>query len=246
MTPPLALKARLMRRGAAAGQHWRLAANPGNPGTANEALRFPLSQRDTEDDAAQLLLSMSNIVTKEIKNNSHAFDDEGDFCSAPHDSPRSPLASRHENLLLTPRDSSPSPTNSDRELFQWSRARTVSIDSPLHTSLLTPKTVRGPNLSLGRPALISPNSTPIGRTRPLRRSSLKLALKAKQEHLNLPKMPAMTPVSVDVKEYKRKAIENCQARGTKIQTIGRKKFSWKNYPEVSIIRYYLQQSEGNV
>jgi hypothetical protein len=240
MTPTIALKGRLDRamKQEAVSRHWNVAreirrnlknANSGTP------LLSTLSYRhETEDDVAKLLLSVSNIVTNEIKNNSHAFDDEGDFCTT-GDSSSFAHASNQESLLLTPRGTCQSPTQCNAEQFLWSRARTVSIDSPLHSSFLTPKvfnekSLESFGLALGRPALISPTCTPIGRGRPLRRASLKLAQKSKQEHLKVPKLPQLAPVTAEVKEYKKKALQNCLAQGTKIQTIGRKKFSWKNYP----------------
>lgn len=191
-------------------------------------------RHETEDDAAKLLLSMSDIVNNEIKNNAFVFDDEGDHCSR-DDSSRCSHESNQESLLLTPRQLNESPTHCDNERFNWTRVRTVSIDSPLHTSLLTPKAMdedfpQTCSLSLVRPALISPLSTPIGRGRPLRRASLKLAQKIKQDYIKLPKLPQLPPVTVDVNEYKKKALQASLAKGMKIQTIGRKKFSWKNYP----------------
>lgn len=249
MTPTIALKCRLDRamKLDAHHRHWNVAGeirrNIKNADSGKSLLSTLSHRQETEDDAANLLLSMSKIVTNEIKNNSHAFDDEGDFCTGDASS-SSFHATRQENLLLTPRERSQSPTECDAERFNWSRARTVSIDSPLHAGLLTPKAsndhhLENFGLALGRPALISPTSTPIGRGRPVRRASLKLAQKSKRDHLKVPKLPPMAPVTVDVKEYKKKALQNCVAKGAKIQTIGRKKFSWKNYPGMS---FYLVAS----
>jgi hypothetical protein len=180
---------------------------------------------------------MSDIVTKEIKNNAFAFDDEGDHYSR-DDSSRcsNDDANDEEHLLLTPRDMNHSPTHHDTtEQFNWTRVRTVSIDSPLHSSLLTPRPMdedlqKHCSVPLIRPVLISPMSTPIGRGRPVRRASLKFAQKIKQDPIKLPKLPQLPPVTVDVNEYKKKALQSSLVKGVKIQTIGRKKFSWKNYP----------------
>jgi hypothetical protein len=53
-----------------------------------------------------------------------------------------------------------------------------------------------------------------------------LAQKAKKECLKVPKVPQLPPVISDIKQYTKKALKT----GNAIKTIGRKKFSWKNYP----------------
>lgn len=244
MTPTIALKCRAMKQ-ETSGQHLSTASEirqkPMDSESGTQCI-FPLPIRnDSEDDAAQLLLSMSNIVSNEIKNNESILDDEDDNCSK-DDASRYSQASNQENLL-TPRESL-TPTQSNSCHFTWNRARAVSIDSPSHSSLVAPNVSSegSPNSSgftLGRPALISPNSTPIGRGRPVRRASLKLAQKAKRDHLNLPKMPQMPSMNVDVKEYRTKALEASLAKGTKVKTISRKKFSWKNYPGKSLLSLWF-------
>ena len=240
MTPTIALKCRLDRalKQDAVSRHWNVAGqirrNFKNADHGSTLLSALNHRQETEDDAVKLLLSMSNIVTNEIKNNSHAFDDEGDVCTRDDASDIS-RSSDHDNVLLTHRESTQSPTQCDDDQFKWNRARTVSIDSPVFTGLLAPHLSNGKSpetvgRSSVRPALISPMSTPIGTGRPLRRASLKMAQQSKRDHLRLPKLPQIAPVNVDVKEYKRKALQNCLVKGNKIQTIGRKKFSWKNYP----------------
>jgi len=268
MTPTIVLKSRAdraMKQEAAARLMTEESHTTGNFESAD---RQPQSisaiyRHETEDDAAKLLLSMSEIVSNEIKNNAFAFDDDGDHCSR-DDSSRCSHESNQDSLLLTPRQMNQSPTHCDSERFNWTRVRTVSIDSPLHTSLLTPKAMdeelpKPCTLSLIRPALISPLSTPIGRGRPIRRASLKFAQKIKQEHIKIPKLPQLPPVTVDVNEYKKKALQSSLAKGMKIQTIGRKKFSWKNYPELeaflianreeylrhSALNYTVQQKQYN-
>eukprot|EP00429_Kryptoperidinium_foliaceum_P063883 CAMPEP_0176050996 /NCGR_PEP_ID=MMETSP0120_2-20121206/25351_1 /TAXON_ID=160619 /ORGANISM="Kryptoperidinium foliaceum, Strain CCMP 1326" /LENGTH=351 /DNA_ID=CAMNT_0017384435 /DNA_START=134 /DNA_END=1189 /DNA_ORIENTATION=- len=245
MTPTIALKCRLdhsLKQDAVA-RHWNVARD-----RIGTSCNFPIGgilslhsspqQDENEDDAAQLLLSMSNIVSKEIKNNAHAFDDEGDTLFSEDDSSSSVHATaNHENLLLTPRERTPSPTQSDSNAFNWTRARTVSIDSPHHAGLLTPRSTQElpehekvSHLSLGDPALVSPS--PRTRSRPIRRASLKLAQKAKRERLKMPKMPQLPPVSADITEYKERALQAEAEKGLALKTIGRKKFSWKNYPEL--------------
>jgi hypothetical protein len=188
-------------------------------------------RQDTEDDAAQLLLSMCNIVTNEIKNDSHAFDDEGDkFYPSYDNSSQDSVEDYQANVLVTPRE------GRQEGCLSWPRARSISMDSPQHHGLLPPQLPdeewdKRPTLaSLGLPALISPSNTPIGRGRPLRRASLKLAQKAKKECLKVPKLPQLPPVISDIKQYTKKALKTGNAKGLAIKTIGRKKFSWKNYP----------------
>eukprot|EP00428_Durinskia_dybowskii_P045903 CAMPEP_0170340442 /NCGR_PEP_ID=MMETSP0116_2-20130129/71327_1 /TAXON_ID=400756 /ORGANISM="Durinskia baltica, Strain CSIRO CS-38" /LENGTH=245 /DNA_ID=CAMNT_0010593957 /DNA_START=62 /DNA_END=796 /DNA_ORIENTATION=+ len=237
MTPTMVLKCRV-------DQAMKLEA-AGGLGTEESYSRRNLMNADhgtvtyrheTEDDAVQLLLSMSDIVTKEIKNNAFAFDDEGDHYSRDDSSRCSNDTNEEEHLLLTPREMNQSPSHHDTEEFNWTRVRTVSIDSPLHSCLLTPRPMdedlqKHCSLPLIRPVLISPQSTPIGRGRPLRRASLKFAQKVKQEHIKLPKLPQLPPVT----------------------------FSWKNYPELeaflianreeylrhSALNYTVQQKQYN-
>jgi len=213
-------------------------------------------RNDTEDDAAQLLLSMFKIVTNEIKNDSHAFDDEGDkttpYYSSDTDSSvgGESLADNQENVLrLTLLDViSPEETSSS-----WSRVRTISIDSPQHHGLLPPQLPEDeewenrPTLaSLGLPTLISPQTTPIGRGRPLtmRRIGLKHSQKAKRRDIpkeqQRPKPPQLPPVSSDIKEYKKKAIATSIMKEVPIKKIGRRKFSWKNYPGTHTISPSLE------
>jgi hypothetical protein len=229
MSPPVGLQWRLGRENLLKGKKRSLKHADRLPNVP--VLHY---RHDTEDDAAQLLLSMSNIVTNEIKNDSHAFDDEGDkYRSSDDSSSRASIEGNDENLLLTP------PEGRYEESHSCTRARSISIDSPQHQGLLPPRLPdedledRPTLASLGLPALISPNNTPIGRGRPLRRASLKLAQQIKREHLKLPKLPQLPPVVSDIKQYKKKALKFCHAKGLSIKTIGRKKFSWKNYPGMS-------------
>jgi hypothetical protein len=55
--------------------------------------------------------------------------------------------------------------------------------------------------------------------------------KARKEQIKFPKLPQLTVTpTCTVREYTRKAVEIADQKGTRITTIGRKKFSWKNYP----------------
>eukprot|EP00934_Nitzschia_sp_Nitz4_P007021 Nitzschia sp. Nitz4//scaffold45_size130396//12977//14086//NITZ4_003429-RA/size130396-snap-gene-0.134-mRNA-1//-1//CDS//3329552338//7011//frame0 len=206
----------------------------------------------SEDEAAQLLLSISRIVSKEIQCDHSVL--QGDDDSTKSDARSVP----DTKSLQTPNLASVSPTHEDDTKHRWNRIRSVSIDSPTPiNTLLSPKS-EPLTISLGRPALISPNCTPVAR-RPIRSAALKLS-KAKDEHLKLPKMPPMVTASpVTVKDIKKKALAASIARGKKLMTIGRKKFSWKNYPELeaflianreeylrhSALNYTVQQKQYN-
>lgn len=195
----------------------------------------------SEDEAARLLLSMSNIVSQEILNDDHVFDDDhddnddysihddeneddNDYNSCKEEMSTSSYSSEN---LLTSRMTTQSPTHSDDDRFSWNRVRTVSMDSPVHpiqTRILEVATMR-----LKEPALV----TPIGKGRPIRKASLRLCQKAKQEQkLNLPKMPQLQEKieCKETKELKKRALQYNVAKGQTIKKILRKKFSWKNYP----------------
>lgn len=215
----------------AATWHWSKAADCGrNSATETDLSLDGLHRRATENEAAQLLLSMSHIVSNEIKSNAFVFQDDDESSK---DDSRSGTDTE-EKCLLTPRLNSPSPTLNEEREFRWNRLRSVSIDSPPSNALFLSPKLEPSTINLGRPALISPTSTPVGRGRPLRSASLKLSQKAKPEPLKLPKIPQMTLVTTTVKDHKKKALAASVAQGKKLMTIGRKKFSWKNYPGMSL------------
>lgn len=232
MTPTIALKCRLeldFKRERAARS---LDVSPELTTSATSFESHGFSRNQSENKAAQLLLSISNIVTREMKCNAYIFDEEShqDEESCKDDSRSS--TSSQDNWLLSPTKANcPSQTHYDDENFHWNRVRSVSIDSPLHMYLSPPKpNVEPLRMPLARPVLITPTSTPVGRGRPIRKATLKLAQKSKREQLKLPKMPQMSPVTMNVKDHKKKALAASLAKGMRLKTIGRKKFSWKNYP----------------
>jgi hypothetical protein len=224
MPPTIALKCRLdraMKQEAAA----RLSLlSPSfrsvSIGSEMELATNLLKPRPLDDEAAELLLSMSNIVSKEIMNNALIFDDDDDSSKDSRSSARSTT----ENLLTPSLAHHQTSTNSLDDRFTWNRVRTVSIDSPLHLYQSDEIAV-----SLGNPAIVSPMNTPVGRGRPVRKASLRLSHKAKREHLKLPKMPQLI-TTISVNDHKKKALQASVAKGTPIKKILRKKFSWKNYP----------------
>ena len=115
----------------------------------------------TENEAANLLLSMSNIVSEEIKTNACVFDDDDDDSSK---DTTSSLSYRNE-MCLTPRATSL--TSNDENFFVWNRVRSVSIDSP--NASVT---------SSGNPAVVSPTNTPRRNRKPSRGE--RLSQKAKR------------------------------------------------------------------
>ena len=185
-------------------------------------LPMNLFQRaSSENEAARLLLSMSNIVSKELMSNADIFDDDDDSSKDSRST-----TSSNENLL-TPSAACQSPTHAEDDRFTWNRVRTVSIDSPVNQGLSKQSEVT--IMNLGNPAIVSPMSTPVGKYRPIRKPSLRLSQKARKEHLKLPKIPQL-PTATYVKEHKKKSLQSSVAKGTPIKKILRKKFSWKNYP----------------
>ena len=162
-----------------------------------------------ENDAIEILLSMSSLVSNEMKTNACCLDDDEDT--------ESNMKNNYDDVN-TRFCSSPTVVQSDNDLFQWSRVRTVSIDSP-------PRSLQG---LVGNPAIVTPTNN-----RPLRKShnTHRMSHKAKRAHLHnkIPKMPQLQ-VKTSVIDHKKKAIQACVAKGRTMKRIMRKKFSWKNYP----------------
>lgn len=162
----------------------------------------------SENEAASLLLSMSEIVSDEIKNNSCLLDD----------------LSTDENLILqSKRTTLVVPQgitqwdNSDGQ-FTWNRVRTVSMDassvnsSPVHQVL---------NLSTNRHEKRS--------NRLLRKSKGRDAEKRARHLPKLPHLRATSDKSLP-KGQKKKSVNSNIGRRKSLKKILRKKFSWKNYP----------------
>lgn len=175
-------------------------------------LRIPKTsfKLSTENEAANLLLSMSNIVSEEIKTNAFVFDDE-DF-----DSGRSTSStSSHDEIFLTPRTSLTK--DYDDNLFVWNRVRTVSVDSPNASRDL---------------AVVSPTNTPKVRS-PKVRKQKRQTPKAKRGLARMPNLPKLSQTEIKGEEKSKgleAAIRASIAKGKTMKKILRKKFSWKNYP----------------
>eukprot|EP00339_Tiarina_fusa_P026839 CAMPEP_0117015950 /NCGR_PEP_ID=MMETSP0472-20121206/12642_1 /TAXON_ID=693140 ORGANISM="Tiarina fusus, Strain LIS" /NCGR_SAMPLE_ID=MMETSP0472 /ASSEMBLY_ACC=CAM_ASM_000603 /LENGTH=337 /DNA_ID=CAMNT_0004719855 /DNA_START=77 /DNA_END=1090 /DNA_ORIENTATION=+ len=256
MSPTIALKCRMER-----SLHPDAATRRSKLGTAfrsvsiGSEMELPSDLCENppyETEAVHMLLSMSTIVSKEMMTNSFIFDDDDESDK----SNKSDAAEENRGCSALRTTQCSSPSHSDSELFAWSRVRTVSIDSPPTRGL--PMHLDTGSMSLGIPALVSPTSTPTTRGRPLRKASLRLSHKAKKEHLKIPKMPQLQERS-SVTEHKKRALEACVAKGKSMKKILRKKFSWKNYPELeaflianreeylrhSALNYTVQQKQYN-
>lgn len=185
-----------------------------------------VSNRDLEEDAALLLLSVSKLVKDEIKDDTSFFD----ITSSEEEYNLNTSRSMDLDSVIRSRINTESPS-SDQECFAWNRLRSVSIDSPTQgQSPLLSSSRPSHNMSLisamSYPNIVSPS--PGGhKGRPIRKASLRLCQKVKREQLKLPKF---APPTMCVKEHKKKAFQASVAKGTPIKKILRKKFSWKNYP----------------
>mmetsp|Transcript_7209 Transcript_7209/g.9363 ORF Transcript_7209/g.9363 Transcript_7209/m.9363 type:complete len:345 (+) Transcript_7209:130-1164(+) len=222
-------------------------------------------------DEAALLLSIASICDREVKSSGFnaIFDDE--FPRFPMLSLPGPVGSSHDLSALKPRSE---PLFNHRaevekpcfQSFQALRARTVSIDSPaLATAMeidrtsspfsLAPETAQEP------PALVSP-ITPLSKahTLPPRKQSLRRAKqnKNKIQELEEPEEEPQAPV-LSCKDKKGRTLQTSPPKGVPIKMIGRKKFSWKCYPELeqflvlnreeylrhSALNYTIQQKQYN-
>jgi hypothetical protein len=126
------------------------------------------------------------------------------------------------------------------QFYPANRVRAVSLDQT-HKSLLEPDS---PTTGSQQSAVvITPTIMPLAslRTRAHSRhhTSLRLSSKARKEfiHDNNSKRPALSSSSLpdDIPKSRRsKPLQNAPPKGLHEKKIGRKKFSWKNYPEVRL------------
>ena len=195
-------------------------------GSENEQTRTStvFSQSASVRDQAALLLSIADIAKSEVRDLSTLWDDKAEGL------PKFPLLSsdksRNKHKWFTPRAESLSEllasgatSNRENDDKYNPRIRTVSIDTPDATMRTTSPLGPAPNL-------VSPVHSPTNRRLPMRNKSLRLSKQAKRESVAESK-----PYSSIQK--KGKAIQGTPAKGVPIKKILRKKFSWKNYPEVS-------------
>lgn len=217
-------------------------------GGENDNARFT---KTSVRDQAVLLLSIADIANTEINNDGFSalwVGDEGipkfPKLSEPSASDFKWLTPRTETL----KDLIVGAMNASSDHYPSNRVRSVSIEySPDQHSLCFERTTSP--LSLGPPEgssanLVSPGVSPLSNRRlPFRKQSLRLSHKARKEHLlssaspmtsdDDDEGPARTVSFVDTTSKKAKPLQPATAKGVIVKKILRKKFSWKNYPEVS-------------
>lgn len=175
---------------------------------------FENSENMTEHRDAALFLSVMAIATKEIHIDGFIWDNDEPFASRAT-SLLTPRFLEHdsdmEDLTLPPTD----------ERFAWSRIRAVSMDSPEGENTRS----SGQLHRTGTLNIISPESSPRSRRMPLRKPGLRVTKRRSfstdsSDSNNIDKRPLPTHNKVKTQGLK---------------TILRKKFSWKNYPEVRLL-----------
>lgn len=221
-------------------------------------------QDPEEKEGVELLLGISGVVAREMASDSQLFqesdrddDSEEDIAARPH------LKDYLYQLNKRSDAGSPSYQLDDSNFFAWNRARSVSIDSPRsHTD--SPKHVlHAPSLSL--PPIVTPKS------RSSRRTTLKISPhKGKKDKIKVPNLPQLARYQhqlpeqhqhavESVHEHKMRALKMSAEKCVAISIIHRKKFSWKNYPELetflianrdeylrhSALNYTVQQKQYN-
>lgn len=153
---------------------------------------------------------------------------------------------------------------SSKDEGSWKRLRSVSIDSPVPES---PKVIR--SLTSGTANLVTPLTTPVlvrGLKLPMRKARLRQAQRAKKERRpsNAKKTNTTAvvapPLAADAADDKKRSLKAVVVpKGKVVKTILRKKFSWKNYPELeaflianreeylrhSALNYTVQQKQYN-
>jgi len=228
-----------------------------------------LPQDPKDQKGVELLLGIATIVSKEIaSSDTEIFDDgnDDDFLTRTKTSFSEPSVILDQTLTPKGPSNLPSSLIGDDDIA-WHRARTVSIDNEYGSprrSPVTGQTGRSTKTTkpLNLPAVVTPTGS---RLRPVRKQTLKLlANKGKKEQIKFPKITAQQTHSHNslpniMAQHKRKAMEQIATKGKSITMIHRKKFSWKNYPELeaflvanreeylrhSALNYTIQQKKYN-
>lgn len=228
-----------------------------------------LPQDPKDQKGVELLLGIATIVSKEIaSSDTEIFDDgnDDDFLTRNKTSFSEPSVILDQTLTPKGPSNLPSSLIGDDDIA-WHRARTVSIDNGYGSprrSPVTGQTGRSKKNTkpLSLPAVVTPTGS---RLRPVRKQTLKLlANKGKKEQIKFPKITAQQIHSHNslpniMAQHKRKAMEQIAIKGKSITIIHRKKFSWKNYPELeaflvanreeylrhSALNYTIQQKKYN-
>lgn len=206
-----------------------------NDSNANEIFRRCENHNEHRD--AALLLAVAAIATKEIHVDGVIWDEDKPPVSLrkffpgilsiaesntkapsmPHLTPRLTDHGGHdsseemEELELPPVD--------DR--FVWNRARAVSLDAPDDEHMR-----ESPEFfQKGERCIVTPESSPVSRRMALRKPGLRPAIKRRSGFVG--------SVARSSSSEKRTLLPRGKAKRPGMKTILRKKFSWKNYPEVS-------------
>ncbi|KAL7566246.1 hypothetical protein ACA910_011309 [Epithemia clementina (nom. ined.)] len=216
------------------------------------------SEASTIEDEAALLLSISSICDREVK-------DKG-FDALFDEMPRFPSLGVHTG----PGDLSPLKPRPEAQHqnsgFQALRARSVSIDSPSLAStwvdrITSPVSLPASETMNPGPVLVSP-LTPHSTVRrlPARKQSLRLAKQTRREPVSkVAEKHRESSSVVSAKSSKGRTLQSSPPKGVPIKKIGRKKFSWKCYPELeqflitnreeylrhSALNYTVQQKQYN-
>jgi len=189
------------------------------------------SEDSRERQGAALLLSVAAIVAKEIGSDGVNWDDDEQsaFPVLPSmDSPADFVASRLRLRCSQTSEPSPMSTDEDEEQddrYEWQRVRSVSID----VGDETPEEGEPEEIPSSAP-IVSPLSSPVTRRQPLRKSTLRAMNRNKQRSCR--STPATTTSATSPSNSKRALQPQGILKVSNVKTILRKKFSWKNYPEV--------------
>eukprot|EP00546_Thalassionema_frauenfeldii_P004193 CAMPEP_0178926336 /NCGR_PEP_ID=MMETSP0786-20121207/18473_1 /TAXON_ID=186022 /ORGANISM="Thalassionema frauenfeldii, Strain CCMP 1798" /LENGTH=326 /DNA_ID=CAMNT_0020601441 /DNA_START=56 /DNA_END=1036 /DNA_ORIENTATION=+ len=215
-----------------------------NEFSSNVRQVFTQTKESNEHQDASLLLSVANIVLKEI--GSEDIDWEDDL---PSDPP--PLSLDEAEHIYRRRIERKGDADTKHDSYSLagttsldlSRIRAVSIDvSDEGSSGKSSPIFDQEYSSKSNAALISPGSSPVSRRNPRRKSNMKTLMLSK--HCNIPT---------------RKSVQAKRNVSGPLKTILRKKFSWKNYPELeaflianreeylrhSALNYTVQQKQYN-
>ena len=202
-----------------------------SPGGRNGSPTF--SESSTIENEAALLLSIANICDREVK-------DRG-FDAIFEEMPQFPslVGSNCDVEAQSPLKPRPELVHLDEKIHQHAfRARSVSIDSPRLEGLGLDRTTSPVSLPATKlspePVLVSP-VTPHAAVRrfPSRKQSIRLVRQTRRNSLDTePEKDGQGASMVSSKNTKGRTLQASPPKGVPIKKIGRKKFSWKCYPEV--------------
>ena len=186
------------------------------------------SDKNSVRDEAALLLSIADIAKSELR-----FVDMADLWKDPERDgllpPKFPTLSssnvspkrlpQHRTALVDLISSPP-----DTDLYPSNRVRAVSIDA-------LNEDARARTPSPVSPLTATPLVTPIQTPRLTLRKPRRASTRAKQTFHE--EIEISSPRAVSFANQKNRPLQGACPIGTAIKKISRRKFSWKNYPEVS-------------